>query len=182
METKKTNKLAFKTSAARKDNVLLVSSKILADLKDKGILAFKQMTDDDQKRVWQWSKEVVRQYLSELETDPSNIRNVEVLPFPKEDIKLAIQLVIPFYISQDMQSMVKKLKAAYKEIGTFQSIEAKYEKNRLAKTGLKGATSSQNARTLDPRSDRYMEISISEKKALLQEINDYVTDLETLRT
>ena len=56
MKAKKLNKQAFRTSAAREKNALLVSSKILADLKYKGILAFKQMTDDDQKRVWQWSK------------------------------------------------------------------------------------------------------------------------------
>jgi len=153
MKAKIVNKQAFRTSAARENNALLVSSKILADLKYKGILAFKQMTDDDQKRVWQWSKEVVKQYLIKLESDPSNIRNVEILPFSEDDIKLAIKLVIPFYISKDMQSMVKKLKAAYKEIGTFQTIggiEDKEKRILPSKTDSKRVTSSQNPRTLNP--------------------------------
>jgi hypothetical protein len=164
-----------------KKDMLSISSKLLANLKNKGTLAFKQMTDDEQKLVWKWSKEVIRQYLSKLETDPANIRSVESLPFPKEDIKLAIKLSLPLYLSKNMQNMVKKLKMAYKEIGTFQRIDEADKKEWLSQSDVKDRTSSRNHIPPYALSDKYTEISVSEKKALLQEINDFVNDLEALK-
>jgi hypothetical protein len=179
MNTNKENQQSRKTSTSEEKNMLLVSSKLLADLKNKGIMAFKKMTDEELKRVWEWSKEVIQQYRSLLETCPSNIRNVEDMPFPKEDIKLAIQLSLPLYISKDMQNMVKKLKTAYMEIGTFQFIEDADKKELLSRADLKRRASSQNNKTIYPLSDQYTNMAVSEQKALLQEITDFVTDLES---
>lgn len=177
---KKENQQRRKSSPAEENNALLISSKLMADLKNKGILAFKKMTDEEQKRVWEWAKEVIQQYRNVLESDPSNIRNIEDLPFPKEDIKLAIKLSIPLYLSKDMQNMVKKLKTAYKEIGGFQLMDPDDRKELLHKADSKGKTSSQTDNTFYPLSDKYTELTVSEKKALLQEINDFVADLEAL--
>jgi hypothetical protein len=96
MNAKNENRNGRKSSAAAESNSLLISSKLMADLKNRSIMAFKQMSDDEQKRVWNWSKEVIKQYRSVLEAHPSNIRNIEDLPFPKEDIQLAIKLSLPF--------------------------------------------------------------------------------------
>ena len=134
MNPKKENQQNRESLAAEKNNALLISSKLMANLKNKGILAFKQMTDDDQKKVWNWSKEVIQQYRSVLEADPSNIRNIENLPFPKEDIKLAIRLSLPLYLSKDMQAVVKMLKTAYKDIGTFQFIDDVDKKELRSRT------------------------------------------------
>ncbi|MEJ2286417.1 MAG: hypothetical protein P8X85_22800, partial [Desulfobacterales bacterium] len=112
-------------AAAGETGKIAISSRLKAELKDKGILAFKQLTDDEQKRVWQWCNEVVRLYRGVLETDRRNIRNVESLPFPKEDIKLALKISLPLYISKGMHSMVRKLKNLYQETGTFQNIDPK---------------------------------------------------------
>jgi hypothetical protein len=161
-------------------NMLLISSKVMADLKNKGILAFKHMSDDDQKRVWKWAKEVIQQYRSVLEAYPSNIRSIEDLPFPKDDIKLAIKLSLPLYLSKDMQSMVKILKTAYREIGTFQLLDDVDKKELLARADLKRKASSQNNKTIYPISDKYTELAISEQKALMQEINDFVYDLKSI--
>jgi hypothetical protein len=180
-KTKKKDRQSRSAASVEKDNMLLISSKLLANLKNNGILAFNQMTDDEQKLVWKWSREVIRQYLSKLETHPANIRNVEYLPFPKEDIKLAIKLALPLYLSKDMQSMVKKLKTAYKEMGTFQRIDEADKKEWLSRSDSKDRSALQNHITPHPLSDKYTEISISEKKALLHEINDFVNDLEALK-
>jgi len=102
-----------------------ISLRLKADLKHKGIMAFKQLTDDEQKRAWQWCNEVVRRYRDVLETDPRNIRNVESLPFPKENIRLALKMSLVLYIAKGMHSMVRKLKNAYQETGTFQTIDPK---------------------------------------------------------
>jgi hypothetical protein len=180
-KTKNKDRRGRPGATVEKGDMLLISSKLLANLKNKGILAFKQMTDEEQRLVWKWSKEVIRQYLSKLETDPANIRNVESLPFPKEDIKLAIKLSLPLYLSKNMHKMVKKLKTAYKEIGAFQGIDEADKKQWLSQSDSKDRTSLQNRITNYPLSDKYTEISVSEKKALLQEINDFVNDLEASR-
>jgi hypothetical protein len=180
MRGKKESQQRGKARAAEENNALLISSKLMADLKNKGILAFKQMTDDDQKKVWNWSKEVIQQYRSVLEADPSNIRNIEDLPFPKEDIKLAIRLSLPLYLSKDMQGVVKMLKTAYKDIGTFQFIDDVDKKELRSRTDPTQRASSKNKRTKYSLSDKYTELTISEQKALLQEINDFAADLESI--
>jgi hypothetical protein len=180
MNAKKENRQSHKSPATKKNNILLISSKLMADLKNKDIMAFKQMTDDEQKEVWNWSKEVIQQYRSVLEAHPSNIRSIEDLPFPKDDIKLAIKLSLPLYLSKDIQSMVKILKTAYREIGTFQLMDDVDKKELLARADLKRKASSQNNKTIYPISDKYTELAVSEQKALMQEINDFVTDLESI--
>jgi hypothetical protein len=180
MNAKKDYQQRRKAVAAEKNNALLISSKLLADLKNMGIVAFKQMTEDEQKKVWNWSKEVVQKYRSVLEADPANIRNIEDLPFPKEDIKLAIKLSLPLYISKDLQSVIKMLKTAYKDIGTFQFINDGDKKVLQSRSDPKRRASSQNNGSPYSLSDKYTELIVSEQKALLQEINDFVTDLDSI--
>ena len=180
MNAKKENRNGRKIAAAAESNSLLISSKLMADLKNRGIMAFKQMSDDEQKRVWNWSKEVIRQYRSVLKAHYSNIRNIEDLPFPKEDIQLAIKLSLPFYLSKDMQSVVKRLKTAYREIGTFQHIEDVDKKELRSRENLKRKASSRYNKTIYPLSDKYTALAVSEQKALLQDINDFVADLESI--
>jgi hypothetical protein len=167
-------------AAAEEATKTAISSGIIADLKHKGIVAFRQLTDDEQKRVWQWCNEVVQYYRAVLETDPKNIRNVESLAFPKEDIKLAMKMLLPLFISKDMHSMVRKLKNAYQEIGTFQTIDPK---DREYLCAIATSRAKVNSNTQYPElvraKDKYMELVISEKKGLLQEINNYVNELET---
>ena len=180
MKTKREKQQRRKALAAEENNALVISSQLMADLKNKGILAFKQMTDDEQKKVWNWSKEVVQQYRTVHEADPSNIRNIDDLPFPKEDIKLAIKLSLPLYLSKDMQSVVKMLKTAYKDIGTFQFIDDADKKELLSRVDPKRRASAQNNGNPYPLYDKYAEVIISEQKALLQEINDFITDMESI--
>jgi hypothetical protein len=180
MNTKKEKTPNRKATADDKNNPLLISSKLMADLKNKGIIAFKKMTHDEQKKVWKWAKNVIQQYRGVIEANPSNIRNIEELPFSKEDIKLAIKLSLPLYISKDMQSVVKRLKTAYREIGTFQIIENLDKKEMLARADLKRKASSHSNKTIYPISDKYTALAVSEQKALLQDINDFVADLESI--
>ena len=165
-------------AAAEEADKTVISSEILAALKRKGIVAFRQLTDDEQKRVWQWCNEVVQHFRGVLETDPRNIRNVENLAFPKEDIKLAIKMLLPLFISKDMHSMVRKLKNAYQEIGTFQTIDPK---DHAYLTDIANSQAKVTSKTQYPElvraKDRYMELVISEKKGLLHEINNFVNDL-----
>ena len=166
--------------SAVKDNTLVMPSRLIADLKNNGIVAFKQMTDNEQKLVWNWAREVIRQYRNVLEADQSNIRSIEDLPSSRDDIKLAIKLSLPLYISKNMQSMVRILKTAYKEIGAFQTVDSKVVEGRSSVPAKKGEEpiEEQNQNDL-PAEDSIMELIVSEKKALLQEINQFIIQIET---
>jgi hypothetical protein len=180
-KTRKEDGQRGQTAAPEKNNTLLISAKLLIDLKNKGITAFRQMTDDEQKRVWKWSREVIRKYHHVLETDPSNIRAMEDLPFPKEDIKLAIKLLLPFYISKDVQSMVKMLKTAYKEMGAFQTIDPQDKKPVSSAAAKKGKAAAEQYQNALRSYDKYMELVVSEKKGLLQEIDNFISGLQALK-
>lgn len=168
-------------AAAGEPNRTSISPRLKADLKNKGITAFKQLNDDEQKGVWQWCNEVVRQYRGVLETDPRNIRNVESLPFPKEDIRLALKMLLPLYISKGMHSMVRKLKNAYQETGTFQTIDPQdHAYPSTETTPKKKQISKKQYSDVGRANDEYMEQIISEKKGLLEDINNFVNELEAL--
>lgn len=168
-------------AAAEAADQTVISSRIMADLKHKGIVAFRQLTEEEQKRVWKWCNEVVHHYRGVLETDPRNIRNVENLGFPKDDIKLAIKMLLPLFISKDMHSMVRKLKNAYQEIATFQTIDPKDHAylSDIATSRAKVTSKAQYPELVRAK-DKYMELVISERKGLLQEINNFVNELVTL--
>jgi hypothetical protein len=154
--------------------------RLLRALKTSGLVAIQDMSEKEQRRVWDWSKEVIRNYRRTLERNPANIRPVQELPFPKEDIKLAIQLSLPVYAQKNIHSMVKTLKTSYKELGVFQSIEPE-DKEKLSKT-----SGQQDKLSVEPYRQglevlgKYMEMVISEKKSLLEEINDFANRLESL--
>ena len=154
--------------------------RLLRALKTNGLVAIKDMSEKEQRRVWDWSKEVIRQYRKTLERNPANIRSVDELPFPKEDIKLAIQLSLPLYEQKNIQRMVKTLKTNYKELGVFQSIDTE-DKEKLRKMSVRqGKASVKQDRGVIEIHEKYMEMVISEKKSLLEEVNDFVNKMENL--
>jgi hypothetical protein len=55
------------------------------------------MSEEEQRRVWDWSQEVIRHYRKTLERNPANIRSVDELFLPIEEIKLTIELSLPLY-------------------------------------------------------------------------------------
>jgi hypothetical protein len=168
--------------ASEKSRVLLGSSKLIAGLRNDGIAAFKQLAVDEEKLVWKWCKEVIKRYRRVLDADPKNIKDAKSLPFSKEDIKLAITLVLPLYISKDMQSTVKMLRTAYKELGAFQAIDPE-DKEWVSSTTEKTdqVSSKQNQAALRAHG-KYMKLVVSEKKALVQEINRFVIKLQALKS
>jgi hypothetical protein len=153
-------------------------NRLLRPLKSKGLYALKDMSEKEQQRVWDWSKEVIRQYRRTLERNPANIRSVDELPIPKEDIMLAIQLSLPLYAQKNIHSMVKTLKTNYKELGVFQNIEPE-DKEKLRKTSIRrDKPSVKPYREVLEVHEKYMEMAISEKKSLMDEINNFVDRME----
>jgi hypothetical protein len=154
---------------------------LLQTLEEKGLYAFKDLSTSEQRRVWFWSKTIIRQYRLALERNPANLRAAEDLPFSKAEVKLAIKLALPFYAQKKVQSMVKNLKSMYKELGCFQSLEAGDREKLRAVYRRRDKASVRPYRELLEIHEKYMETVISEKKSLLAEINTYADRLKLSR-
>jgi hypothetical protein len=166
-------------SRVEKSELPDISPKLVAKMRKQEIAVFQQLSEEEQVRVWEWSRTIIQEYRSTLESNPNNIRDVEDLPAPKDDIKLAIKIALPIYVSKDLQRMIKVLKNAYKELGAFQPLDAMKKDSSISKypSGLK---TKNNGRKFGAPSDADTELIVSEKKALTEEIRSFVSDLESL--
>jgi hypothetical protein len=151
---------------------------LLKDFKRRGLSAFKDMNEKEQKALVNWSKNVTQQYTFLIDNDLSNIKDQADLPYPKEGIKLAIKMMLPIYISNGLPNMLKKLKLAYQELGSFQQIAPGNNKRIQSPATSKDPNSSKKIRESLNIYDEYLEITVSEKKILFQEIEKYVDDLK----
>jgi len=154
---------------------------LLQILQAKGLSAFKEMSDIEHRRVWFWSKHIIRHYRVVLERNPANIRSAEDLPFSKEEVKLAIKLALPFYAQKNIDSMVRNLRTIYKELGCFQSIEAADKTKLRTPFNRRDKASPMPYRELLKIHEKYMETVISEKKSLLEDITAYANKLKISR-
>ena len=151
---------------------------LLKDFKRKGISAFKDLDAKEQKALINWSKKVTRKYTYLVDNDLSNVKDTEFLPYPKEDIKLAIKMLLPIYVSSGPQSMIKRLKLAYQELGSFQQIKPGDKKTILKPTSSKNNDTSKEVHDSLAIYDKYLEVTIAERKNLFQEIENYVENMK----
>lgn len=181
MKVSRKNKVSEQGAIDKSGASGLNLEELLQTLQERGLFAFKDMSDIEQRRVWFWSKNIIRRYRLVLERNPSNIRSVKDMPFSKEEVKLAIKLALPFYAQKNINSMVRNLKTIYKELGCFQSIEAG-DKAKLRKSNnRRDKALPVSYRELLKIHEKYMEAVISEKKSLLEEITTYADKLKISR-
>jgi len=172
-------KLFHRQKDHRKDNSghnvkrSLSLESLLNDLANRGISAYGDMNGLQRRLIWKWASNVIHEYRKILDEDPRNLRSVQELPFTKQDVKMAIKLSLLPCVSEGLHSLTRNLKNIYKELGTFQEY-VKQASNEMDQ-GDQKQTSSGLAK--DIRS-KYLEVIVSEKKSLLEEINHYVEDLK----
>ena len=143
---------------------------LLKNFKSKGTSALKELSENELKAVINWSKEVIRQYTILIDSDLSNIKDIADLPYPKEKIKLAIKMMLPIFIPNGPQSMIKKLKLAYQELGSFQQIDTGDYGRIMSPESSKNAKSSKKIHNNLNIYNKYLEITISERKFYLRKL------------
>jgi hypothetical protein len=158
-------------SAAIPQNLLNLSA-------GEGFYALKNMKKDEQKKVWDWAREVIRQYDQVLEKNPTSVKPAALLPASKENIELAIKVSLPFYITKNLNKMIAKLTYLYQELGAFQD----FDPEDMAKIAEERFSNKNNIKSKLPEAvslyNRFMDLSVAEKKRLLEEINQYVNDVK----
>jgi hypothetical protein len=106
------------------------------------------------------------------------IKNLNELPFRKEELKIAIKVLLPAYIAKGSDDIVNLLKERYVHLSAFQEISQE-DKDTITKEADRIDRNSESTETaLFPTYHKYMEIIVSEQKILLDEVNSFIDDIQ----
>jgi hypothetical protein len=170
-----------KKSKARPKNNDKFPSMIEDYIKDfghKGISALTNRSKDEQTIIVSWAQDVVDQYGFFLKEYPMKIRNLVDLPYPKENIKIAIKSLLPAYLAKGSDDIVNLLKDRYVRLSTFQVISQDDKETIIKEVDEIDQKSESIDISLFPTYHNYMQIIISEQKILLEDINFFINDMK----
>jgi hypothetical protein len=162
----------------RGENPPFVIEDFLKQFRKDGVSALADLDKDDQAQVVNWAQDVVNQFGSILKENPMKIKNLVDLPCRKEDLKIAIKVLLPAYIAKGSDDILNLLKDRYIRLGAFQEIREE-DKDTIVKETNKIDQNTESTETaLFPTYQKYMEIIISEQKILLDEVNSFIDDIQ----
>ena len=177
MEPSKNDKKQFvnsntKASSSSEAGVLLKK------LRKTGIIAILNMNKKSQLIMSNWAHDIVNQYNAVLKKNPMKLKNITELPCSKMDAKLAIKLLMLGSVEKGLDNnTASNLRDKFISLGSFQSIDQK-DIVKLMKyiRDIKEKSMEDNTFSL-PGFNKYMDLIISEQKALLEEINSFIEDI-----
>ena len=150
----------------------------LIDFRKKGLSIISDMSKGEQTIFVNWAQDVVDRYGHLLQENPSKIKNIADLPCSKEDLKIAIKVLLPAYLTKRSGDIFDLLKDRYVRLSAFQEISQE-DKDAIIKESDKIGQKSESTETsLFSTYQKYMQIIVSEQKILLDEINAFIDDLQ----
>ena len=150
----------------------------LKQFRRDGISVLADLDKDVQAQIVNWAQDVVNQLGSTLKENPMKIKNLVDLPCPKEDLKIAIKVLLPAYISKGSDEIVSLLKDRYVRLSAFQEISQEDQDTIIKEAGVIDPIKESTGSALFSAYHKYMEISISEQKILYDEVNTFINDLQ----
>ena len=107
----------------RDKNQTSVIEDFLKRFRNDGISAIAHLDNDEQAQVVNWAQDIVNKYGTILIETPMKIKNLVDLPCPKEDLKMAIKVLLPAYIGKGSNDIVALLKDRYVRLSAFQEVK-----------------------------------------------------------
>jgi hypothetical protein len=160
------------------------SSKIanlLDEIKDKGIFAIAQMNEEDQVTITKWALDIYDRYESVLENQPTKIKNIVELPASKQEVKMAIKILLTTYVLKQSDEMVDRLKDRYISIGAFQNIDLEDREKIFYEVDNMEQELESDYVSVFPEYHKHMEVAILEQNILLEDVNNFINDLKELK-
>ena len=152
-----------------------MSSKIenlLNEIREKEISALAHMNEDNKVLIAKWAQHTTDRYIAILEKHPEKIKNIADLPASKDEIKIAIKILLTAYVIKKSDKKVDILKDYYIRIGSFQSNDLE-DKEEIIEEANSTEQKLENASTsFFSNYQKYMEVIISEQDALLRDLCD----------
>jgi hypothetical protein len=177
MEPTKNDKKRYATSITKKNSSSAVEV-LLNKLRKMGITAILTMNKKEQITVSNWAHDLVNQYDAILKNNPMKLKDIAELPCSKMDAKLAIKLLLLVSVEKGLKdNTVVKLKDTFVRLGTFQSIDQE-DISKLTKhlSYIQKQPTDVDTSSF-PELNKYMDLILSEQKALLDEINSFIGDV-----
>jgi hypothetical protein len=172
----KNNKIS-ETQPIKNEHSISVLDNLLKKLREQGPSVVSTMKKSDIKIIANWAYEVFNDYSTVLEDFPMKIKSIAELPCPKQDIKLAIKILLPTYLSKGSDDMVDLLKERYVSLSAFQEISIEDKETMIKEFHEIEKENITANRTLFPNYYKYIDLMVAEQNALVDDINIYIEDL-----
>jgi hypothetical protein len=155
---------------------------LLNTLRETGITAILTMNKKAQMAISNWAHGLVNRYNGILKNNPLKLKDIRKLPFSKVDAKMAIKLLLLASVKKGLDDdAVLDLRNKFVSLGSFQSID----QGNIIKLMNDIGDSHRKSMDVDmsslPEANKYMNLIISEQKALLHEINSYLEDIRKIK-
>ena len=154
---------------------------LLNKLRKTGTTAILSMNKKAQITMSNWAYNLVDQYDATLKNNPVKLKDTAELPCSKMDLKLAIKLLMLASVEKRLDdNAIVNLKDKFVSLGSFQSID----QEDIVK--LINHISDIQKKSMDADTpsfselNKYMDLIISEQKALLDEINSFIEDIRKI--
>ncbi len=154
---------------------------LLDEIKDKGFLVLAQLSEENQVMITHWAQDIFDRYESVLKNQPSKIKNIVELPASKQELKMAVKILLTAYVLKESYEIVDRLKDRYISIGAFQKIDLEDgEKKSYEVNNFEKELESDYA-SVFPEYHKHIEVIISEQNVLLADVNNFINDLLELK-
>lgn len=154
---------------------------LLDEIKSKGFIALTQQSEENQVMMTKWAQDIFDRYESALENQPSKIKNITELPASKQDVKMAIKILLTAYVLKESNEIVSRLKDRYVSIGAFQNIDLEEKEIKIYEVKNFEHELKSDYASVFPEYHKHIEVIISEQNVLLDDVNTFINDLSELK-
>jgi hypothetical protein len=167
-----------------RSNKLRYSPKIenlLDEIKYKGIFEIAQMSEKNQVTITKWARDIYDRYESVLENQPTKIKNIVELPTSKQEVKMAIKILLTANFLKKSDEMVDRLKDRYISIGAFQDIDLEDGEKIFYEVNNMEQELESDYASVFPEYHKHLEVVILEQNALIDDVNNFINDLNEIK-
>jgi hypothetical protein len=155
-----------------------VIEEFIKDFRNNKMAAIANLDEERQTIIANWAQDLVDLYGSLLQDYSAKIKDAADLPCQREDLKIAIKVLLPAYLAKGSDDTVDLLKDRYIRLSAFQAI-SREDKSKINKKSNDSDQESEPAdSSLFSAYQKYMQIIISEQNVFLEEINTFINDLK----
>lgn len=171
-----------KAHSQQKEKQSPVIEDFIKNFRNNEMDAIAKLDEEKQAIIVNWARDLVDQYGSLLQAHPAKIKDIADLPCPREDLMIAIKVLLPAYIAKGSDDSVDLLKDRYVRLSAFQAISREDKESLQKKFPDSDQKPDPADSSLFPAYQKYMQIVISEQAVFLEDINTFISDLRLRQT
>ncbi len=181
MEPTKNDKKSDENSKTNENSSSEIEA-LLNKLRKTGTTAILTMNKKAQITMSNWAYNLVDQYDANLKNNPVKLKDTAELPCSKMDVKLAIKLLMLASVEKRLDdNAIVNLKDKFVGLGSFQSIDQEDIVKLINHISDIQKNSMDSDTPSFPELNKYMDLILSEQKALLDEINSFIEDIRKIK-